>query len=76
MILVDHRMPEMSGTEVVSIIRKLKDYQAPPVVVIKANSFNNSKEMYLNEGFDDYLTSPIDLTELNSLVNKYFKKKD
>ena len=76
MILVDHRMPEMSGTEVVSIIRKLKDYQDPPVVVIKANSFNNSKEMYLNEGFDDYLTSPIDLTELNSLVNKYFKKKN
>ena len=76
MILVDHRMPEMSGTDVVRIIRKLKDYQAPPVVVIKANSFNNSKEMYLNEGFDDYLTSPIDAIELNNLVNKYFKKKN
>ena len=73
MILIDHRMPEMSGIDVIRVIRKLKDYKAPPVVAITANAFTGSKEMYIKEGFDDYLSKPIDLVELDLLIHKYFK---
>ncbi len=74
MILLDHIMPEMSGIEVMQVIRKLKDYEVPPLVALTANTFKGSKDMYLSEGFDEYLPKPIDLIELDALVNKYFKK--
>ena len=74
MIFIDHKMPEMSGVEVMKIIRKLKDYQAPPLIALTANAFTDSRDVYLKEGFDDYLPKPIDMVELNTLVNKYFKK--
>ena len=74
MILLDHVMPEMSGIEVMQVIRKLKDYEVPPLVALTANTFKGSKDMYLSEGFDEYLPKPIDLIELDALVNKYFKK--
>lgn len=74
MILLDHVMPEMSGTEVMQVIRKLKDYEVPPLVALTANTFKGSKDKYLSEGFDEYLPKPIDLIELDALVNKYFKK--
>ena len=75
MILIDHIMPEMDGIEVVQVIRKLKDYDAPPIVALTANAFTGSKDMYIKEGFDDYLAKPIDLAELDAMVNKYFNKK-
>ncbi len=74
MILVDHRMQGMTGIEVIQIIRKLKDYKAPPVVALTANVFTGSKDVYLREGFDDYISKPIDMLELDLLINKYFKK--
>ena len=74
MMLVDHIMPEMDGVEVVRVIRKLDDYKAPPIVALTANAFTGSRDIYLKEGFDDYLAKPIDMTELDTLVNKYFKK--
>ena len=35
----------------------------------------SKKEMYLKEGFDGYLSKPINITELDKLINKYFKKE-
>ena len=32
--------------------------------------------MYINEGFDEYLSKPISTSELNKLINKYFGKRD
>lgn len=74
MILLDHIMPEMSGVEIMRVIRKLKDYQAPPLVALTANTFSGSEDMFLKEGFDDYLSKPIDMIDLDALINKYFRK--
>ena len=73
MILIDHIMPEMSGIEVMQVIKKLKDYKAPPLIALTANTYTGSKDVFLQEGFDDYLAKPIDMIELDSLVNRYFK---
>ena len=74
MILIDHKMPEMSGIEVMQVIRQLKDYKTPILVALTANAFSDSREMYIKDGFDDYLAKPVDINELDVLVNKYFNK--
>lgn len=74
MIFLDHMMPEMDGIEVVHILKRLKEYDIPPVVALTANAITGMKEMYLKEGFDEYLSKPINISELNKIINKYFGK--
>lgn len=73
MIFLDHMMPQMDGIEVLHIIKSLKGYNIPPIVALTANAITGMKEMYLNEGFDEYLSKPINVSELNKLLEKYFK---
>ena len=74
-IFLDHMMPEMDGIEVVHILRQLEDFDIPPIVALTANAITGMKEMYLNEGFDEYLSKPISVSELNKLIIKYFGNK-
>ena len=74
MIFLDHMMPEMDGIETLHILRKLDGYSLPPIVALTANAITGMKEMYLKEGFDEYLSKPINITELDKLINKYFDK--
>ena len=74
MIFIDHMMPEMDGIEVMHILRKLDDYTIPPLIALTANAITGMKEMYLKEGFDEYLSKPINVSELNKIIEKYFKK--
>ena len=76
MIFLDHMMPEMDGIEALHIIKKLEGYDTPVMVVLTANAITGVREMYLNEGFDEYLSKPIDTSELNKIINKYFRKKE
>lgn len=76
MIFLDHMMPEMDGIEVLHILRKLEGYELPPIVALTANAITGMKEMYLKEGFDEYLSKPINVSELDKLINKYFNGKD
>ena len=50
----------------------MEDYDIPPVVALTANAITGMKEMYLKEGFDEYLSKPININELDKLINKYF----
>ena len=74
-IFLDHMMPEMDGIEVVHILRKLEGFNIPPVVALTANAITGVKDMYLNEGFDEYLSKPINVVELNHLIDRYFGGK-
>lgn len=73
MIFLDHMMPEIDGIKTLHILKKLEGYEIPPIVALTANAITGMKEMYLKEGFDEYLSKPINVTELNKLINKYFK---
>ena len=74
MIFLDHMMPDMDGMDVIHILKKLEDYDIPPVVALTANAISGMKENYLKEGFDEYLSKPININELNKLISKYFNK--
>ena len=74
-IFLDHMMPDMDGIEVLHILHKLEDYNIPPVVALTANAITGTREMYLKEGFDEYLPKPININDLDKLIKKYFDNK-
>lgn len=74
MIFMDHMMAGLNGIETLHKIRKLDGYTIPPVIALTANAISGMRELYLNEGFDEYLPKPIKSNELNSLIKKYFGK--
>ena len=43
------------------------------VIALTANAISGMKEKYLNDGFDDYLSKPIDKLELRRVLEKYLK---
>lgn len=76
LIFLDHMMPNMDGIEVVHILHKLEDYKIPPIVALTANAITGTKEMYLKEGFDEYLPKPININDMDKLIKKYFENKN
>ncbi len=70
LILMDHMMPEPDGIEALHIIRKdeASVNKKTKIIVLTANAVAGSRKMYLEEGFDEYLTKPIDSNVLEELV--------
>lgn len=75
MIFLDHMMPEMDGIETIHVLKKLDNFKVPPVIALTANLVTGLKEKYISEGFDDYLSKPMDTKVLNKLLVKYFKDR-
>lgn len=73
LILLDHMMPEMDGIHTLYNLKKRASGFETPVVVLTANAIEGSKEMYLREGFCDYLSKPINQVELDNVLRKYLK---
>ena len=73
-IFLDHMMPGIDGIEVLHILKKLEGFDIPPIVTLTANAISGMKEMYLKEGFDEYLSKPINIDELNRIILKYFSE--
>ena len=73
-IFLDHMMSDIDGIEVLHILKSLKGFDIPPVVALTANAISGMKEKYLKEGFDEYLSKPINIDELNNIIIKYFSK--
>ena len=57
LILMDIMMPEMSGEDTLKELKKIKDFHTP-VIAVTADAIVGTKEKYLNEGFDEYLSKP------------------
>ena len=74
LILLDDMMPKMSGIETLKNLKQDSNYKIP-TVALTANAISGMKEKYLNEGFDDYLSKPIDKLELNRVIRKFLDKK-
>ncbi|MCR5746456.1 MAG: response regulator, partial [Lachnospiraceae bacterium] len=72
-ILMDQRMPKMDGTEAMKKIRDLPERMNAdtPVICLTADAVGGAKERYLNLGFDDYLTKPVDGAELEKTLLEY-----
>lgn len=73
-IFLDHMMPEMDGVATMKLL-KSSGYYVPPVIALTANSYTGLREKYIDEGFSDYLSKPINFKELNKLIKRFFDNK-
>ena len=73
LILLDDMMPKMSGVETLQKLKEKEDYNIP-TVALTANAISGMKEKYLENGFNDYLSKPIEKPELYRVINKFLNK--
>lgn len=78
-IFMDHMMPEMDGIQTLHEIKRLaKRMDFPnkdtPVIALTANAVSGAKEMYLAEGFQEFLTKPVNAEYMEQIICKYLPK--
>lgn len=75
LVFMDHMMPDMDGIEAMQAIRMLpeKRYQSLPIIALTANATENAKQMFLQLGFDGFLSKPIDIKKLNGILEKWLR---
>jgi signal transduction histidine kinase/CheY-like chemotaxis protein len=77
-IFMDHMMPGMDGIETVRIIRNEIDSEYArniPIIALTANAIIGNDELFLNNGFQDFLTKPIDIMKMNGAINRWIRDK-
>ena len=72
-VFMDHMMPRMDGMEATKVLRE-KGYQQP-IVALTANAAIGQSEKFLRNGFDDFISKPIDLRQLNSVLNRLIRDR-
>jgi signal transduction histidine kinase/CheY-like chemotaxis protein/HPt (histidine-containing phosphotransfer) domain-containing protein len=72
-IFMDHMMPKMDGMEATKIIRDL-GYEKP-IVALTANAVAGQLKLFLESGFDEFISKPIDIRQLNAVLNKLIRDK-
>jgi signal transduction histidine kinase/DNA-binding response OmpR family regulator len=72
-IFMDHMMPKMDGIEATRQIREM-GYEHP-IVALTANAVAGQAEIFLASGFDDFISKPIDIRQLNSVLNKLIRDR-
>ena len=77
LVFMDHMMPGMDGIEATAAIRGLEGerFQKLPIVALTANAISGVNEMFLKNGFNDYLSKPIDTQKLNAILEKWIPKE-
>lgn len=72
-IFMDIMMPNMNGVEV---LKKLREENInTPVIALTADAIEGQEEKYMSEGFDGYISKPINKEKLNYVLNKYLGGK-
>ncbi|WP_461254882.1 hybrid sensor histidine kinase/response regulator [Treponema sp. R80B11-R83G3] len=72
-IFMDHYMPGMDGIEAAKIIRDM-GYKKH-IVALTANVLTGQAEMFFANGFDDFISKPIDIRQLDAVLNKLIRDK-
>lgn len=70
LIFLDDMMPHMTGVETLVELKKIEGFDIP-TVALTANAISGMKEKYIQAGFDDYLSKPIDRSELDNILRKF-----
>lgn len=73
LVFMDHMMPGMDGVEATVAIRNLagERFQKLPIIALTANAIYGAKEMFLENGFNDYLTKPINPQRLGEILEMW-----
>ena len=82
LILMDHMMPEMDGVETTIKIRQTKStlpedeiyFKNVPIVALTANAIKETRDMFMQNGFNDFLSKPIDTSKMHQVLEKWIPK--
>ena len=76
-IFMDHMMPMMDGVETTAAIRALgTDYaKSIPIIALTANAIAGNEQMFLSNGFHAFLPKPINIMNLDSIVQRWIRDK-
>jgi signal transduction histidine kinase/CheY-like chemotaxis protein/HPt (histidine-containing phosphotransfer) domain-containing protein len=82
-VFMDHMMPEMDGIETTAAIRAWEKEQREkgdaggpvPIVALTANAVVGMREMFIENGFNDFLSKPIDISKLDEMLERWIPKE-
>jgi CheY-like chemotaxis protein len=77
-VFMDHMMPEMDGIEAVRIIRTEINSEyalTVPIIALTANAIEGNRKMFLESGFSDFISKPIDIKQLDTVLNRWIRDK-
>jgi CheY-like chemotaxis protein len=77
-VFMDHMMPGMDGIEAVRAIREIDtDYAKNiPIIALTANAIVGNEELFLNKGFQAFLSKPIDISRLDEVIRNWVRDKN
>lgn len=76
LVFMDHMMPEMDGVETTHEIRRqFPEYADPPIIALTANAVNGVEKMFQEEGLNDFVPKPMELSVLVNAVRKWLPKE-
>jgi len=79
LVFMDHWMIEMDGVEATKRIRELgyedKYFREIPIIALTANAIAGTRDMFIKNGFNDFLAKPIDTVKLNTILERWIPKK-
>ena len=75
-ILMDIRLPDMDGTDVLRRLRTAEATASIPIVALTSLAMKGDRERLLAAGFDGYLEKPIDIREFPDQIRRYCRPED
>lgn len=73
LIILDIKLPEISGTKICQRLRKQKKFKDVPIIAVTAYAMNGDQERILKAGFNEYLTKPIKVNNFRKTINRYLE---
>jgi signal transduction histidine kinase/CheY-like chemotaxis protein/HPt (histidine-containing phosphotransfer) domain-containing protein len=82
-IFMDHMMPEMDGIEATAAIRKMEmknevsgnNGNQLTIIALTANAVVGMKEMFIKNGFNDFISKPVDVSKLDEIIDRWIPKE-
>ena len=74
-VLLDMMMPNMDGYETATMIRQNKKWKNLPVIAVTAKAMTGDRDKCINAGASDYITKPVDVDQLLSLLRVWLYDK-
>jgi len=77
LILLDYMMPDMDGIDTLKAIRAMdKEWtKTVPIIALTANAVSGVREKLLSEGFDEYMSKPIEIRTLEKMLRRYLSEE-
>jgi two-component system, cell cycle response regulator DivK len=75
LILLDISLPKMDGYEVVKRLKSMEEFREIPVVAFTAHAMKGDREKVIAEGFEGYISKPINVREFPDQLKLYLRGK-